>query len=124
MELQPQYPLDALYKGQTTTSRKGKHITVQLTIPKDAVRVRSKLVDRFFFSAVLLYGSPLHAAGMRCRSVVSDAYKVNTKSADCSLSLGLPAGKSWLLFLKVSCLEEGKPAIHPKYYAMKVLDAV
>jgi hypothetical protein len=121
-EFQKQYPLFKILMTNYVIVEKKD--SLQISIPlKEAVLKQNNLATHFWFDAVLLYGDATKDNGVKCVDASSSPYAFNQiKETTCILSLPLPKQKtSWLLLLKVGCIEGNEMAMHPKHYAMKVI---
>lgn len=77
---------------------------------------------RLLFEAILLWGQPDKAKGLKAESDTSPLYGFGEKKLECKLTITLPIQKlPWMLMLKLSCHERNKPANASRNYGMKVV---
>jgi len=123
MELQRDHPLEHLCNANyIITANEGFH-RIYIDLVSGQVIAQNTLVTDYYFEAVLLYGDPTMDGGLVTEDRTSELYHFGAETtAGCALDIPCaPAGAPWLLFLKVSCLEENEMAAHYKNYAMKVV---
>jgi hypothetical protein len=125
MELQEEYPLDRLLQADYSIKEKNGELIITIDLKKGMVKPQNALVTEYYFEAIVLYGNALKEKGLRIHSVESPLFSFRKKTVTiCELRIDMPpAGKPWLLLLKVNCLEGNELAHHHKNYAMKVVKA-
>jgi len=122
-DFQPYNPMDELLKTKYTVSIINGEIIIVIEVYKGMIRRTSKIISGYWFEAILLYGDLEKPSSLRTDNDVSPIYNINlNKESACKLSLMLPSRKtSWVVLLKVSCMEGKEPALHSRHYGMKVV---
>lgn len=122
VEMQRDYPLDAMLHCHYGVYSDGKNVVIELPIERGNVRVLNTLVTHYYFEAVLLYGNASIERGLQAEHAISSLYSIGTDTKSrCVLTLRLPENEDWCLFLKMSCLEGNELAAHTKHHRMKVV---
>lgn len=123
MDLQPDWPLHRLLLTDYSVEEKNEELVIAIEMDKHTVQPQNKLVTDFYFESILLFGDVLQDGGLRINTDESPLFCFGKKQGTlCKLKVDKPpAGKPWLLFLKVNCLEGKEMAAHAKNYAMKVV---
>jgi hypothetical protein len=123
-EIQPYFHLSNILKGRYEGYIKNNEFLIRIDINKDCIKKQSGLIAGYFFDAIILYGDPSRNNSLRVESDTSPIYFFDSvPETTCHLSLSLPAKKAWMVLLKASCMEGKQPALHPRHYGMRVLDA-
>lgn len=121
-DMQPAFPLGALLKNPFTTVVRNRLLYINIPLQHQPVQAHNRLVTDYFFEAILLYGDASIPDDLRVETDQSRLYAFHQPlTGSCSLSLHLPTDKLWMVWLKVSCLENDQPAAHPRHYGMKVV---
>jgi hypothetical protein len=122
-DLQPDWPFSSILRSACTVTERPDELIIEIPVDQFTIKVNSRLVTGYYFDAILLYGDLRKKNGLKTESETSPLYPVDERfKAKCRLSLILPAKNiHWILLVKLSCLEGNSPAVHPKYYAMKMM---
>ena len=122
-DLQPDWPLSSFLRSACNVTERPDELIVQIPIHQHTIKLTGKLATSYYFEAILLYGDIRKKNGLKTESEMSPLYPIDERfTANCRLSLILPAKNiPWILFLKLSSVEGNMPAVHPKYYGMKVI---
>lgn len=121
-EFQKRHPLNALLEAGYKLSIKKDMLCVEIDLSFDPVKRYNKIATHYYFDLILLHGNPTKENTLRVEADQSLLYSfTETYDGTCSLSLQMPKQKPWMLILKVSCMEDDRPAHAPKYYGMKVV---
>lgn len=127
LEFQEDYPLNSLLNANFNIIQDKHTISVRLNIGPEPVEKHNELVTECFFDLILVSGDLQKPRSLRIDSTTSPLFKVYTsykiKHVDCVLSLDMPLKRSWILLLKVSCLEGNEMAVHPRNYALEIIGA-
>jgi hypothetical protein len=98
-------------------------VTISINIRNHCVKKQNRLATHFYFEAFMLCGDPATATSLRVKTTESKLYAFGEEPDEkCELRLSLPEGDvSWMVLVKLSCLEGNEMAHHPMHYAMKVV---
>jgi hypothetical protein len=98
---------------------------IKIGVEKNCVKKQNRLATHFYFEGLILYGDVGDENSLRIESAESKLYAFGEEPNEvCELCLPLPASDaSWMVLLKVSCLEGNEMAAHSKHYGMKVVKA-
>jgi len=123
LELNDGYPLELSYKGQWRISVDEESRTVTLLLKYIFVEPQNTLVSDYYFEAIVIWGDIMVESGLQVRSESSPLFSFAAEPpADFAFQLPLPpAGASWMLLLKLNCLEGNELAVHSKHYGLKVV---
>lgn len=122
-DLQPYYPFEKLFRGSYKVHVNKSELSIEILLRENIVKALTKMVTGYYFEAILLYGDPAKQNSLRIDSEVSPVYNIHsTTDTVCRLSLLLPAKKtSYMVLLKLSCMNGKTPAYHASQYGMKVV---
>lgn len=121
-ELQKDHPLDALYKGIYTVKYDNGKLEIAVTINEGDVQQHNGIVTAYYFEAVLVSGDAMVHNSLRVEDDRSDLYYFNQKyNATELFQFIVPDNTTYLLLLKVACMEGNEMAYHSKHYGMKVI---
>jgi len=121
-EWQPYHYLREIYRGQYSGYKKGGEFIISVQTGKTHIKRLNKLVDGYFFDAILLYGDPTKKNNLRIESETSPVYSFFPgDEMTWKTSFTLPDKKPWMVILKLSSLEKGAPASHGRHYGMQTI---
>lgn len=125
-EMQRDHPLHQLLLAPYKVVQESSVIRITIPPGSHCVKKQNRLATHFYFEALLISGDPGTANSLRSETVESKLYRFGEEpNGNCELSLNLPEGEvSWMVLLKVSCLEGNEMAHHPMHYGMKVVKGV
>lgn len=123
-DFQEDHPFEKIMQANYKIQKDHDFIEIQIPVTKNAVRQNNRLVTHFYFEGILLYGDALQEASLKTAFILSNPYSFTGEyHDDCKLVLQLPKkDDSWMLMLRVSCLEGNEMAEHPRHYGMKVVE--
>lgn len=111
-----------MISGYWVKEKKGE-VFIEIDLFKGAVKKLNSIVSHYFFEAILLHGDLTKEKGLRIESEASPMYNYE-KDPDqvCKLNLILPAKKtSWLVMLRLSCIENNELATHYRHHGAKII---
>ena len=122
-EMQRDHPLHQLLLAPYRLLVEDWMFKIKIRIESNCVKKQNSLATHFYFEAVMVYGDVAAENGLRVESTGSRLYAFGEEPEEvCELSLPLLEEEvSWMVLLKVSCLEGNEMAHHPKHYGMKVV---
>ena len=122
-EMQRDHPMHQLLLAPYEVSQENPVIRIVVTVGNHCVKKQNRLATHFYFEAFILYGDPAKATSLRVETTESKLYAFGEEPDEkCELRLSLPEGDvSWMVLVKLSCLEGNEMAHHPMHYAMKVV---
>ena len=121
-ELQKDYPLDALYKGNYSVKNDNGKLELAVPINDGYVQQHNGIVTAYYFEAVLVTGDAMVHNNLRVEDDRSDLYYFNQKyNTTVLFQFILPDNTPYLLFLKAGCMEGNEMAYHSKHYGMSVV---
>jgi hypothetical protein len=124
-EMQRDHPLHQLLLVSYRLVVEDWMFKIKIGVESQCVKKQNSLATHFYFEAVMVYGDVAAENGLRVESTGSRLYAFGEEPEEvCELSLPLPEEVSWMVLLKVSCLEGNEMAVHPKHYGMKVVRGV
>jgi hypothetical protein len=123
MEMQRDHLLHQLLLAPYEIIVEGQTCRIRIGIEEGCVKKQNTLATNFYFEGLILYGDVTKEGGLKLDIVESKLYAFGLVPTEvCELSLPLPdEDQSWIVLLKVSCLEGNEMAVHPKHYGMKVI---
>lgn len=123
IEMQRDYSLHQLLIAPYEVVVEELACRIRIGIEEACVKKHNTLATNFYFDGIILYGDVTKEGGLKLAIVESKLYAFGSALTEvCELSLPLPEeDQSWIVLLKVSCLEGNEMAVHPKHYGMKVI---
>lgn len=86
------------------------------------IKLERSIYTEFYFELIMVWGNPMKENGLKVDSVESKLYSRYEKYEEsCELRIDIPKKGPWVLFFKVSCLEDGEMAKSSRHYGMKVV---
>ena len=121
LDLQRDHPIEHLLKADVCTEQTMYDLVVTIPIADYTLKRMNRLVSKYFFELVLLYGDATKENGLRTESEASIFFEIERDYANhCRLSIVLPE-QPWIALLKLNCIEGDEPAANPNLYGMKVI---
>jgi hypothetical protein len=122
-DFQPDFPFFRLFTGSCGVQLHGDEILINIPIDERTIERKNRLVDGYYFEAILLHGDLQKNNSLRVETETSPVYPISERfKAEWNTTMILPAKKRpWMFMMRVACQEEGKPACHPRHYAMQVM---
>jgi hypothetical protein len=123
LDMQQEYPLEKLLKVGVRVEQDARELRVSVPVNVYTVKRHSEAVSAYYFELILLWGDAGNDKGLWVDVVDSVVYRIGEDyGRECRLSLVLPPeGETWVVLLKVSCIEGKDLAMAPRNYGMKVL---
>jgi hypothetical protein len=121
-ELQQEYPLEKLYKGQYQVRKEGQTVYINVPVSKACMNARNTLVTHYYFEAVALFGDAMIPNSLRVEDDKSPLFDFGkTYKTTVGFSFVLPPDTPYLIWLKAGCMEGHEAAYHPMHYGMRVV---
>lgn len=122
-EMQRDHPLHQLLLIPYEVIVENLRCCIKISMERNCVKKQNRLATHFYFEGLILYGDLGKENDLKTESTDSRLYAFGEEPEEvCELCLPLPEnGASWMVLLKVSCLEGNEMAVHPMHYGMKVL---
>ena len=121
-DMQQDFPLSKVLMAEFIVAQRSDILSITIPLGNEPVKAHNRLVTDYFFEAILLHGDPTQDNGLRVESDQSPLYSFGkVMEGTCTLILQLPGDTLWMVWLKVSCVENDRPAVHPKHHGMKVV---
>jgi len=123
-EFQKEHVLEKLLLVPYRVTVYHNHVELLIPVAKGTVKKHNNLVTDFYFEGILLHGDAMQEGSLAVEYAVSAPYSFSSAvKQTCKLELPLPRQvSSWMLLLKVSCLEGNEMAAHARHYGMKVVE--
>jgi hypothetical protein len=123
LDIQPQHPMERLLKAPVRMEQDIQELTVSIPVNTYTIKRHSELVSAYYFELILLWGDAGSDKSLRVEEVDSLVYRMEEDyGIECRLSVVLPPeGETWMVLLKVSCIEGRELAMAPRMHGIKVL---
>ena len=121
-EVMKDHPLNKIYWDQYSVKKEKDTVDIVLAVAEDSINKEGMLATHFYFEAILVHGDAMVPGAVRMESDRSPLYSFKSKKKTShTFSFVIPEGRPYLVFLKVGCMENDRPADHPRHYGMKVV---
>jgi DNA modification methylase len=121
-ELQKEYPLEKLYKGQYRVCKEGQTVYIDIPVSKECMNARNSLVTHYYFETVAIFGDAMVPNSLRVEDDRSQLFDFGkTYKTTVRFSFVLPPNTAYLIWLKAGCMEGPELACHPMHYGMSVV---
>ena len=122
LELNKVQSLERLFHGRYAVKLSVNAAVLRIEQREGRLQAQNNLVTDYYFEAILIYGDATEENSLRVDSAISPLFTFEQpQPGDCEFQFALPDKKTWMLLLKVNCLEGNELAAHPMHYVLKVV---